>query len=90
MESRKRKSHLKRVLISVAVLLLLLPVLLVGVLILAQIELDLAPYRDTISRWASTILDRKVVIDGDLRIALGMQPSLALSRVTCFRGTGRR
>jgi uncharacterized protein involved in outer membrane biogenesis len=84
MESRKRKSHLKRVLISVAVLLPLLPVLFVGVLILAQAELDLAPYRDTISRWASTILDHKVVIDGELRIALGMQPSLALSRLRVF------
>jgi len=84
MESRKNKSHLKRALISVAVLLPLLPVLFVGVLILAQVELDLAPYRDTISRWASTALDRKVVIDGELRIALGMQPSLALSRLRVF------
>jgi len=51
---------MKRVLVSVVVLLLLLPVLLVGVLILAQVKLDLTPYRDTVSRWASTALDRKV------------------------------
>ena len=84
MESRNSKSHLKRVLIGVAILLPLLPVLLVGVLILAQIELELTPYRDTISRWASTALEHKVVIDGDLRIALGMQPSLAFSRLRVF------
>lgn len=77
---------MKRLLIGIALLLVGLPVLLISVLIFANVELDLAPYRATINRWASMAAERQVAVDGDLRLGFGTQPSLTLSQLRVSDG----
>jgi len=77
---------MKRLLIGIAFLLVGLPVLAISVLIIAKVELDLAPYRTTINRWASMAADRQVTLDGDLRLGFGTQPSLTISQLSVSDG----
>ena len=77
---------MKRLLIGIVFLLVGLPVLAIGVLIIAKVELDLAPYRSTINRWASMAADRQVTLDGDLRLGFGTQPSLTISQLSVSDG----
>jgi len=79
--------------LTIAVLLLVAPVLLVGGMILARVELDLTPYRQQIGRLVGQFTGAEVLVDGRLQLRLGSELRLRVSKLrvaTDDAGTQRR
>jgi len=54
---------------------------LVGIILIAEPELHLTPYRDTLSQRLSGLLGRDMMFNGDVELKLGRHAALQLSQV---------
>ncbi|MCB1773704.1 MAG: AsmA family protein [Gammaproteobacteria bacterium] len=68
-------------LIRIVLLVLLVFGSLVGIVLIAEPEIDLSAYRDTVSQRLGNLAGRNVQFGGDIRLKLGRHAALHLTRV---------
>jgi uncharacterized protein involved in outer membrane biogenesis len=70
-----------RWLIKIVLLVMVITGSLVGIVLVAEPELRLTPYRDTLSQRLSGLFGREVMLDGDIQLKLGRHAALHLTQV---------